>query len=118
VSKQKENILAVVLFIGLVSHYFIGYFLWDKLGSEKIYSITAYFNMDLWGFVVYLLATSKTLKGMGALGMVCGSYFFYMEFNDPYLWNTRDYLTLGLVSVNCGFIWYFTDKIKDGNTNM
>jgi len=113
VSKRKENILALVLLIGLVSHYFIGYFLWDKLGSEKIYSITAYFNMDLWGFVVYLLANGRVLKGMGGLGMVCGSFFFYMEFSDPYFWSVRDYLTLGLVGMNCGFIWMFTDKIKN-----
>lgn len=113
--KYKENILAAVIFIGLLSHYVIGYFLWDKLGSEKLYSITAYFCMDIWGFIVYLLANSKALKGMGALGMVLGSYFFYMEFNDPNFWNLRDYLTLGLVVLNCGFIWMFTDKIKYKN---
>ena len=71
--------------------------------------------MDIWGFVVYLLANAKALKGMGAFGMILGSYFFYMEFNDPSLWNLRDYLTLGLVAVNCGFIWIFTDKFKSKN---
>ena len=111
-SKNKENILAAVIFVGLISHYFIGYFLWDKLGSEKIYSITAYFCMDICGFVVYLLASGKLLKGMGGLGMLLGSYFFYMEFNDPSLWDVRDYLTLGLVAMNCCFIWLFTDKMK------
>lgn len=110
--KRKENILAIILFVGLVSHYFIGYFLWDEIGSEKVYSITAYFCMDLWGFVVYLLANGRALKGMGGLGMVCGTFFFYMEFNDPSLWNKRDFMTLGLVIINCCFIWFFTDKIK------
>lgn len=111
-NKKTENILAAMLVVGLVSHYFIGYFLWDKLGSEKIYSITAYFCMDIWGFVVYLLACGKVLKGVGALGMLLGSYFFYMEFNDPSLWVERDYMTLTLVAINCFFIWHFTDKIK------
>jgi len=111
--KKKENILALVLFLGLVSHYFVGYFLWDKLGSEKIYSITAYFCMDVWGLVVYLIASGKILKGAAALGMACGTFFFYMEFNDPYLWETRDYLTLTLVIINCFFIWFYIDKYKN-----
>jgi len=111
-SNKKENILGVVLFIGILSHYCLGYFFWDKLGSEKIYSITAYFNADVYGFIVYLLSKGKLLKGMGALGMVCGSYFFYMEFNDPNLWGIRDFLTLGLVVTNCFFVWFFTDKFK------
>lgn len=68
--------------------------------------------MDVFGFVVYMLANGKVLKGMGALGMVCGTFFFYMEFNDPNLWVKRDYLTLGLVFVNCYFIWFYTDKLK------
>lgn len=116
--KNKENILAAILFVGLVSHYFIGYFLWDKLGSEKVYSVTAYFCMDLWGFVVYLLASSKLLKGMGGLGMVCGSYYFYMEFNDPNFWGVRDFLTLALVFTNCLFLWFFTDKFKTKNKKL
>lgn len=117
-SKKQETILAVVLAVGLVSHFFLGYFYWDKLGSERIYSLTAYFCMDLWGFVVYLLANGRILKGMGALGMVCGAFFFYMEFNDPNLWIQRDYLTLALVLGNSFFIWVFTDKVKNKNKKL
>ncbi len=111
--RHKENILALVLFIGILSHYCLGYFFWDKLGTEKLYSITAYFCMDLYGFIVFLLSSTKLLKGMGAFGMICGTFFFYMEFNDPSLWSARDYLTLGLVLVNCSFIWIFTNKFKN-----
>jgi hypothetical protein len=113
--KRKENIIAGIMFIGLVSHYLFGYFFWDELTAVNIYYITVYWCMDLWGFTVYLLACGRILKGVGALGMLLGSYFFYMEFNDPSVWAERDYLTLGLVFSNCFFIWYFTDKIKTKN---
>lgn len=111
--KKKENILAAIIFVGLISHYVFGYFFWDKLGSDRIYSITAYFCMDLYGFLVYLLSKGKILKGMGALGMLLGTYYFYMEFQEPYLWVSRDYLTLALTLVNIFFIWFFTEKFKN-----
>lgn len=114
-NEKKENILGVILFVGLISHYLFGYFLWDKLGGEKLYSVTAYFNADVYGFIVYILAKSKWLKGMGALGMVLGSFFFYQEFNEPSSWVERDYLTFGLVFANCFFIWHFTEKFKNKN---
>jgi len=111
--KKKEPVLAIVLFIGLISHYLLGYFFWDKLGSDRVYSITAYFCMDVWSFVVVLLSRTKILQGMGLLGMMLGMYFFYMEFQEPELWVQRDYLTLGLVLSNVYFLWYFTGKFKN-----
>jgi len=112
-SKQKESILAWVMAIGFLSHYIFGYFFWDEIKVANIYYISVYFNMDILGFVVYLLAHSRILKGMGALGMILGTYYFYMEFNDPASWILRDYLTLGLLFANCFFLWLFTDKIKN-----
>jgi len=114
-TKKQENMLAAILVVGMFSHFCLGYFFWDKIGTESLYSITAYFCMDLWGFVVFLLANGKILKGIGALGMILGSYFFYMEFNDPTFWQERDYLTLGLVLSNGFFLLVFTDKFKNKN---
>lgn len=113
--KKKETILALVLFIGLASHFLLGYFFWDEIKIVNIYYVSIYFLCDVFGFVVYLLATSKALKGMGALGMILGTFYLYREFNDPSLWIKRDYITLGLVFVNCFFIWLLTDKVKNKN---
>jgi len=111
--KNKESILAVVLFVGLVSHFGIGYFFWEEIKFVNVYYLTVYFLFDVFGFVVYLLATSKALKGIGALSMVVSLYYIYMEFNNPSFWVERDYLTLGLTLANCAFIWFFTDKFKN-----
>jgi len=110
--KNKETILAAVLFMGLIMHFGLGYFFWDEFKSINLYYLSVYFLADVFSFVIYLLATSKVLKGMGAFGMVLSLYYIYMEFNDPSYWVERDYVTLGLTIVNCGFIWHFTDKIK------
>ncbi len=112
---KKETILGLMIFIGLISHYVFGYFFWDKIGSEKIYSISAYFCMDVWGLVVFILAKTKTLKGAGCLGMVLGSYFFYMEFNDPQNWRVSDYkagCTFLLLVVNLAFVWHYTNLFQ------
>ena len=93
-----------------------GIFFWDKIGSEKIYSITAYFCMDIFGLVVFILANTKFLKGAGCLGMALGSYFFYMEFDDPYNWEVANYkglATLVLMTINLFFVWYYTDLFKN-----
>lgn len=112
---KKELILGLMIFIGLISHYVFWYFFWDKIGTEKLYSITAYFCMDIWGLVVFVLANTRFLKGLGCLGMVLGSYFFYMEFNDPQNWEVSDYkvgCTFFLLIINLFFVWYYTDKFK------
>lgn len=114
-SKKKENILAAIIFIGFISHYCFGYFFWKELGSEKIYSITMYFCADIWGLVLFLLACGRILKGLGVLGMVLGTFFFYMEFQDPYNWEVVDYrnlATLTLSSINLFFVLYYTDVFK------
>lgn len=109
--KEKENKIAIMMFIGLVSHYCFGYFFWGVLPKVNIYYLTVYFNMDVWGFTVFMCARkSELLKGMGCLGMVLGSYFFYMEFNDPATWTQRDYMTLAMMFFNVFFIWVFTEK--------
>lgn len=104
-----------MIIIGLISHYLFGYFFWDKLGSDLIYSITAYFCMDVWGLVVFILATTRFLKGLGCLGMILGTYYFYMEFRDPMVWNNTDFKglpTFGLAVINLFFLWYYTDLFK------
>ena len=116
--KKKENILAAILFIGLASHFLFGYFFWDEIKAVNIYYVSVYFLCDVFGFVVYLLANSKALKGVGALGMILGTFYLYQEFNDPSLWVQRDYITLGLVFLNSYFIWYFTDRFKDKNNKQ
>lgn len=113
--KKKENILALVLFIGLIMHFGIGYFFWDVIKFVNIYYLSIYFLCDVFGFVIYLISTSKILKGIGALTMVLSLYYIYMEFNDPSFWNVRDYLTLGLLLANCGFVWIFTDRLTVKN---
>jgi len=113
--KSKETILGWLIFIGLVSHYVFGYFFWDKLEYDRVYCITAYFCMDIWGLVVFIIANKKVLKGAGCLGMILGTYYFYMEFNDPFVWAGNDYkglATLALLIVNLFFLWYFTDIFK------
>jgi len=110
--KNKESILAVVLFVGLVSHFGIGYFFWDTIKFVNIYYLSIYFLCDVFGFIIYLIATYKILKGVGALTMVLSLYYIFMEFNNPSFWVERDYLTLGLCLTNCLFIWFFTDKVK------
>ena len=74
--KEKENKIAIMMFIGLVSHYCFGYFFWGVLPKVNIYYLTVYFNMDVWGFTVFMLAReSKFLKGIGMLGMLLGSLY-------------------------------------------
>ena len=112
---KTESVLASIIFIGLISHYLFGYFFWDVIGSEKVYSITAYFCMDIWGLCLFVLANTKILKGMGCLGMVLGTYYFYMEFQDPSNWKVEDYkgfATFSLAGINLAFVWHFTDKFK------
>lgn len=113
---KNEKILGLMIFIGLMSHYVFGYFFWDKIGTEKLYLITAYFCMDIFGLVVFILAKTKFLKGLGCLAMVLGTYYFYMEFNDPQNWRVGDYkmgCTFLLLIVNLVFVWIFTDKFKN-----
>ena len=74
--KQKEDFAAVIMFIGIASHYLFGYFFWGVLPKVNIYYLTVYFNMDVWGFTVFMLAReSKFLKGIGMLGMLLGSLY-------------------------------------------
>jgi len=106
------------MMIGLIMHYYLGYFLWDKISFINLYYISFYFCMDLWGFIVFMLATkSALLKGAGGLGMVLGSYFMYMEFHDPMNWQERDYTMLVMVGMNCAFIWFITENIKFKKNN-
>jgi len=112
---KKERILGLMIFIGLISHYVFGYFFWDKLGTEKIYSISAYFSLDIWSLCCFILAKTKFLKGMGCLGMGCATYFFYMEFNDPQNWEVEDYkmgCTFVLMLINLFFVWVYTEKLR------
>ena len=72
--------------------------------------------MDIWSLVFYIVAGTRFLKGMGCLGMALGTYFFYMEFNDPYKWLGQDYkglATFMLLIVNLFFVFYYTDKFKN-----
>jgi len=113
--KNTETILGWMIFTGLVSHYVFGYFLWDVIGTEKLYSITVYFCGDISGLCLFIIARTRFLKGMGCLAMVLGTYFFYMEFNDPQNWKLEDYkggCTFLLLIVNLFFVWYYTDKFK------
>lgn len=114
-NERKENILASILFIGLGLHFGVGYFFWDEIKVVNIYYVSIYFMVDVFGLVVYLLATGSLLKGIGALGMALGTFYLYKEFNDPAYWIERDYTTMGLVFANMAFIWYYTDKVKNKN---
>lgn len=108
--KKKENILALIISVGLLFHFGLGYFFWYELGVEKLYRLTGFFCMDLWGFLVFLLSRTKGLKGIGALGMALGTYFAHMEFQG---WDLKDYLTLGLIFGNVFFICLFTEEFKN-----
>jgi len=75
--------------------------------------------MDVFGLVVFILATTRLLKGLGALGMILGTYYFYMEFRDPMMWDEVDYKglpTFCLAVANLFFIWYYTDLFKKRKT--
>ena len=105
--KKTQDRLAAVMFVGLIAHYYFGYFLWDKISFINLYYMSLYFCMDLFGFVVFMLATkSDFLKATGAAGMLMGSYFMYMEFHNPMMWEERDYTMLMMVAMNCCFIWF------------
>lgn len=111
--KQREDKLAYALLFSIVAHYFLGYGFWSNFSSINIFYVTLYFCMDIWGFAVYILSReSKLLKGAGVMGMILGSYFFYMEFNSPEYWETRDFITLVMIMCNIVFIMLFTEKIK------
>lgn len=72
--------------------------------------------MDVFGLCLYIIATTNFLKGMGGLGMALGTYFFYMEFNDPMNWRVQDYkglATFVLAIINLFFILYYTDLFKN-----
>lgn len=113
--KRKENILTAILFIGIILHFGIGYFLWDEITVVNIYYVSVYFLGDVCGFVIFLISQGNLLKGGGMLMMGLSTYYLYMEFNDPTYWIERDYITLGMVFANVFFIWFFTSKFKDKN---
>lgn len=53
---------------------------------------------------------------MGGFGMALGTYFFYMEFNDPMNWKVQDYKGLAtfiLAIINLFFILFYTDLFKN-----
>lgn len=113
--QYKETILGWVLFTGLVSHFLFGYFLWDIVGTEKLYTITVYFVIDMMGLVAVILSTVQFLTNMGYLAMAFGTFYFYMEFNDPYNFqvaNYRTHATLVLSFINLFFFWHYTDLFK------
>ena len=113
--KNKEAVLVWAIFIGLFLHHFFGYFFWDKIPNVNVYYISVYFCMDVWGLVVFLIATKNILKGAGCLGMVLGTFYFYKELNNPEVWVDNDYKLLAmffLSIVNLFFIWYYTDIFK------
>jgi len=109
VKKKKENILTCIIFVGFIAHFVVGYFFWDKIGIENLYRLTGYFCMDLWGFIVFLLANTRWLKGMGALGMILGSYYSYILLQDE---DVKDYFMFGVMLSNVFFIWFFIEKFK------
>jgi hypothetical protein len=113
--KNKEDILGWAIFIGLISHFLFGYFFWDKIGTEKLYTITVYFVIDVLGLVSIILSTKKLLTNVGYLAMFLGTFYFYMEFNDPYNFQVKNFraqATLGVSFMNLFFLWYYTDLFK------
>ncbi len=111
--KQAENILTTVLFVGVSLHFSIGLFFYDKLPVGNIGKICLFFSMDVQGFVLFLLSHKKVFKGLGALGMILGSYLLYKELVTDNSLTEKDYLTMGLLFSNCYFIWLITDKLKN-----
>lgn len=111
--QKKEELLGWAIFFSLISHYWLGYFFWGSISLINIYYLTAYWCMDIFGLTIFILAReSKFLKGMGALAMALGTFFFYMEFNDPKNWKQDNIVTLIILLMNTSFIWIFTEKIK------
>jgi hypothetical protein len=111
---RKEVIAAYGVLVGALGHYGFGYFFWDRFPALNLYYITVYFNLDLYGFVIYLLAKDNSfLKLCSMMAMMMGSYFLFMEFNNPSRWNAVNYITLILLMVNTFFLWHFLDKLKN-----
>jgi hypothetical protein len=119
---HKKTILSIVVIIGIVMHFSIGYFHWDivagKDGTDILYGVTAYFLMDVLGLCLFVLheqLKSSILRGVGILLMILSTYYIGMEFNDPYNWAALDYKILAVLVmafINLGFIFYFTDILR------
>jgi len=115
IDKTKENILAGVLALAIISHFGVAYFLWRWLPIDRIYYLTLYMNMDVWGLAVFVLTReSKWLRGIGMLGMAIGSFYLYIEFRgNPTKWTPINFVTIIIILINTCFIWHFSDKIKN-----
>lgn len=68
--------------------------------------------MDVLGLVTLIIGSSSFLRESGVFLMVLGTYFFYMEFNDPINWKNQDYTTLFLLIINIFFLRLYYNKIR------
>ena len=109
--KNKENIVTAAFWIGLLVHL-MGYFLAGEFKDVNIYLLTVYFNMDMLGLVTLIIGSSVFIRESGVFLMVLGTYFFYMEFNNPMLWTRENYTTLIMLIVNVGFLRIYYNKIR------
>lgn len=108
---KKDNLIACAFWIGLLVHL-MGYFLADEVKGINIYLLTVYFNMNMLGLVTMVVGNTSFLRDSGVFLMILGTYFFYMEFNDPMKWDRKDYSTLVLLMVNILFLRIYYNKMR------
>ena len=108
---KKNNIITAAFWIGLLVHL-MGYFFAGEFKNINICLLTVYFNMNMLGLVTLIVGNTAGLREGGVFLMVLGTYFFYMEFNDPMNWKNRDFTTLFLLITNIFFLRLYYNKIR------
>jgi len=129
--KKRQILLSIIVVIGIMAHYYFGYFAWDLFVDQYeiidgkrvntfdiLFGLSLYFCMDVLGlalFVVSSAAKAKFVRWVGAGAMLIATVYFYMEFNDPHYWRVEKFkwpASILLTVANLFMLWYFIDLLR------
>lgn len=130
-NKKKDIALSIIVIMGIIVHYYFGYFKWDLFVQhyevidgqrvntfDILFGLSLYFCMDVLGlalFVISSAAKANFLRWVGAGSMLIATVYFYMEFNDPHYWTVEKFkwpASITLSVINLFMLWYFIDLYR------
>lgn len=130
--KKRDIALSSIVLIGILGHYYFGYFAWDVFVQQYeiidgvkvntfdiLFGLSLYFCMDVLGLALFVVSSSakaNLMKWVGAGAMLISTIYFYMEFNHPHYWRVEKFkwpASIALTVANLFMLWYFIDLLRN-----